>query len=136
MSELTWTSAVSMASTAVKAGAEAERNVAVVVLDATGTELAVLRHHDAYLSGPAIARAKAFTALNFRTPTAAMAERLGSIEYAMQISMADPRLAIIKGGVPLRADGVIVGAIGVSGASGDEDAEFAQRAAESAGFSS
>jgi glc operon protein GlcG len=121
--------------TATRLAAEAHRvadglgvHVSVVLLDAGGNDLLVSRHEQAYLSSPAIARRKAFTALNFRQPTHDMAERLGSIEYAAQITLAEPRLAIIKGGVPVLADGRVVGGLGVSGGSGDQDLEIAETA--------
>lgn len=90
---------------------------------------------DAYLSVLEIARRKAFTAVNFGRPTAEMAERLGEAPYQALLSLADPRLTFLRGGVPLRAGDRVVGAIGVSGASAAEDERYALHAASESRFS-
>lgn len=117
-----------------RAAAEADgRAVGVVVVDATGNAVLEQRMDGAYLSVLKIARGKAFTALNFGRPTAEMAERLGDASYQALLSLADGRLTFLRGGIPLRIHDVIVGAIGISGASAHEDETYAQRAAEALG---
>ena len=91
--------------------------IAVVVVDVAGNAVAMQTMDSAYLTAPELARRKAFTACNFRTPTHAMAERVQPIEYQLQVTLADPRLSFIKGGLPLPEGG----GIGVSGGSGDQD---------------
>lgn len=123
---LTLEAALRVAAAAMEAAASANRHVAVAVVDDGGHDLVIQRDHVAYLSAIPIARAKAFTAINFRQPTHEMAERLGSIDYAVQVSQADPRLAFVKGGLPIVVDDVVIGAVGVSGATADEDLHFAR----------
>lgn len=125
--------AVRLADAALAAAAGSGRHVAAVIVDSGGHDLVVHRDHEAFPSAVPIARAKAFTAVNFGRPTHEMAEQLGSIEYALQIAQADPRLAFLKGGLPVVVDDVVVGAIGVSGASADDDLAFARRALDALG---
>ncbi|GAA1780021.1 heme-binding protein [Pseudarthrobacter sulfonivorans] len=114
-----------------KAVAAAKRlgvRVGAVVVDASGLVLAVRRQADSYPSTVEIARSKAFTAANFGVDTHEMAERLGSVEYAVHVTQAQPGLLFVKGGCALEIGGVLVGGIGVSGASAAQDLECAQAA--------
>jgi uncharacterized protein GlcG (DUF336 family) len=120
--------AAALARSALDSASAWDARVGVVVLDQGGHLLCAMRHADAYFSAIPLAQAKAFTALNFRRPSHEMAERLGSIGYAVQISHADPRLAFLKGGLPLTRADRVVGAIGVSGGSADQDLDCCQHA--------
>ncbi len=128
MTPLSIDQAESLVRAAARVAEEHDIRVAIVLLDASGHVLVTRRHHDAYFSAPTIAHAKAFTAVNFRVPTHAMAERLGSIDYAIQISQVDTRLTFIKGGLPIARDGQVIGAIGISGGSADQDLVCCQAA--------
>lgn len=130
--ELTHRTATEVVRRALELADEQGLKVGVVVVDAAGHDIASGRHHASYLSTLEIAKGKAFTAANFRVPTHQMAERLGSIDYALQISLADRRLAFIKGGVPVQMHGEVVGAVGVSGGSADQDLEIGLRVVEDA----
>lgn len=99
--------------------------VAVVVLDASFTEAAVLRLDGAFPSTVAVARAKAHTSLNFGQPSSKMAEAVTPENKAALVSV-DPRMMIVGGAVPLRADADLVGALGVSGASEADDSALAE----------
>lgn len=122
------------ANAAVEAGIaharEAQVKVSVVVLDRTMTPVSLQRMDGSYPSSVDVARAKAHTALNFGAPTAALAERIVPVNQAA-LQTVVPQLMFVAGGVPVRADGELVGAVGVSGASADQDRECAE-AAESA----
>jgi glc operon protein GlcG len=134
MSGLTLGTAVALAAEAAAAAAEEGVALGVVIMDAGGNVLLAQRHEDAYLTVLQIAERKAFTAVNFRSPTHVMMERLGTLEYAVHIAQADGRLAFIKGGVPLYAEGRLIGAIAASGGSGDQDLSCVLRAAEVVGL--
>lgn len=101
--------------TATGAGAA----VAVVVTDPGGAVVTMQRMDGAYTSAEVIATKKAFTAANFRTATHRMADRLG--ERQLLIMATDPRLTFLVGGLPVQRDGAMIGAIGVSGGTGDQD---------------
>ena len=67
-----------------------------------------------------IAVAKANTALAFQAATADLAQRVKP-ENKIAIGQLAQRIAFLGGGVPILRDGAIVGAIGVSGGTEDED---------------
>jgi len=46
----------------------------------------------------------------------------------------DPRIVVYAGGVPLFADGALVGGVGASGGTAEQDEECVAAAAEAAGF--
>ena len=96
--------------------------VAATIVDDGGHIVATHRMDGAYLSAVTIANTKAFSAVNFRVPTAAMAERLSDMDYQALICLADTRLTFLGGGVPLADEsGTVIGAIGVSGGSAQQD---------------
>ena len=103
--------------------------IAAVVLDSGGHLVAAQRMDGAYLSAITIAERKSFTAVNFRTTTAAMRERLSQVEYQIQIQATDTRLAFLPGGVPITdADGSCIGGLGISGGSGAQDVAICEAA--------
>lgn len=70
---------------------------------------------------------KAFTAAVFRTPTHVLEQALqGAPASALASFMAQPHATLAPGGCPLVVDGVIVGAVGASGGSPEEDQRVAE----------
>ena len=116
------------------AGEEAAResgqpqNIAVV--DAGGNLVSHIRMDGAWIGSVDIAINKAFTARAFDLPTADLAaeSKPGGQYYGIQESN-DGRVMIIAGGVPLKRDGEVVGAVGVSGGDGEQDTTVAEAAA-------
>ena len=110
--------------------AEARRlqvRVSVSIVDASG-QLIHLAHMD---GAPApsrdIAHDKAWTAAGFGLATSAWEARLANMSASVRTGLTQrPRLALFGGGVPVRVDGATVGAIGVSGASAEQDEQCAQ----------
>lgn len=129
-SSLNLSVALQAADSARSTAAELGAKVALVIVDPSGTRVLMEKMDGAYLSAEAIASKKAFTAANFRVATDAMAERLGSIDYQNLVSSTDPRLTFLKGGLPLEVEGVMIGAIGVSGGTGDQDLACCRAAAD------
>lgn len=108
---------------------------AVAVVDAFGNDLAVAREATASSFTAAVARAKARTAARFGRPTgdlAALAERFPEV-LAIAGDDAGFRPVTLDGGVPLLRDGVVVGAIGVSGGMPDADRRCADAGAAALG---
>ncbi|HJQ94250.1 MAG TPA: heme-binding protein [Acidimicrobiia bacterium] len=95
--------------------------VAIVLVGLDGKPVLMQRMDDAYFSAEVIASKKAFTAVNFGVATHVMAERLGTLEYQSLVTAADDRLTFLTGGLPLTTEGLLIGAIGVSGGTGDQD---------------
>lgn len=115
--------------TAQAAAAERNLRVVVAIVDRGGNLLGLLRHPDAFLTSTEIAVAKAFTAANFGESTADLAERLPA-ETRFEIGRVDPRLVFIRGGLSISRGARIVGGLGVSGATSQQDEEVAASALE------
>jgi uncharacterized protein GlcG (DUF336 family) len=73
----------------------------------------------------AVAQAKARSAALYRTATSVSEERLTGGRTAL---LALEGMVPVAGGVPIIIDGLVVGAIGVSGASSAQDDEVARAA--------
>jgi uncharacterized protein GlcG (DUF336 family) len=104
------------------------QNIAVV--DAGGNLVSHIRMDGAWIGSVDIAINKAFTARAFDLPTAELAENSqpGGQFYGIQESNKG-KIMIFAGGIPLERDGEIVGAVGVSGGDGEQDATVAEAAA-------
>ncbi|MCB2129522.1 MAG: heme-binding protein [Rhodobacteraceae bacterium] len=110
------------------AKAEATNNrwsVSVAVVDAGGHLLAFERMDGVAPSTSRIAREKARTSATFRAPTAALEDKIADRAAMLVLPGAAP----LKGGVPLVADGNVVGAVGVSGLAPQQDHQVAEAAA-------
>ncbi|SEI48260.1 Uncharacterized conserved protein GlcG, DUF336 family [Azotobacter beijerinckii] len=114
---------------ALDKAAELSVRVSVSVVDAAG-HLIHLAHMDgATLQSRDIALNKALTAVGFGFSTSAWEARLESRSAAVRQGLPlQPRIALFGGGEPFLQHGVAVGAIGVSGASEQEDVLCARAA--------
>lgn len=103
--------------------------MSVAVVDAGDQLVAFARMDGADLVGVRLAQDKAYTALVNRMPTRDLAPLVQpGAEFYGYDSLAARRMIVFAGGMPLERDGILVGAIGVSGGSAEED----QRAVEAA----
>ena len=103
--------------------------LSVAVVDAGDQLVAFARMDGADLVSIELARDKAFSALMNRMPTRDLAPVVQpGTEFYGYDSLAGGRMVVFAGGMPLERDGVLVGAVGVSGGSSEED----QRAADAA----
>ena len=73
-----------------------------------------------------IAVRKARTAVYFQSPTKSLEEEVSGGRTAL---LPIDGFMPLEGGIPLISDGVMVGAIGVSGVTGSQDAQCAQAGA-------
>jgi len=102
--------------------------VAIAVVDPCGHALAFLRGDGAPLRASRIAMMKAYTASRFGCSTAALPERLALAGRPLA-EYGDPRFTALAGGIPVSApSGRLIGAVGVSGRSPEEDHELAEAA--------
>jgi len=94
----------------------------IAVVDAGGNLVSHVRMDGAWIGSIDISINKAFTARAFDISTAQLSENSqpGQQFYGIQNSNHG-RIMIFAGGVPLRRDGSVVGAVGVSGGSGNQD---------------
>jgi uncharacterized protein GlcG (DUF336 family) len=95
----------------------------ITIIDDGGTILFVERIDDAQIGSYEVSMQKAQTALKFRRPTKAFEDLVNGGRPAVAKL---PGVLPIEGGVPLMADGKVIGAIGVSGGASSQDAQVAQ----------
>jgi uncharacterized protein GlcG (DUF336 family) len=81
---------------------------------------------DAALTSIGVSQAKARTAARFRRPTSAFDSTLTAGRSAL---LALPGMLPVAGGVPIVVAGRVVGAVGVSGVTSQQDAQVAQAGA-------
>jgi len=104
-------------------------NIAVVC--AGGHLLAFERMPDAWLGSVDIAIKKAWTARAFDIETKALGELSQSGDQFFGIHASnDGKVMIFAGGLPIKQDGKVIGAIGVSGGLGKQDQAVAEAGAE------
>jgi uncharacterized protein GlcG (DUF336 family) len=118
---LTPETALELAQATLKACREKGYQVAVAVVDRSGTPQVMLRDRYAGAHTPSTAARKAWTATSFRTNTLALAEETQAGKAQSGVRFVDGAL-MLGGGVLVEAGGSLVGAVGVSGApSGEQD---------------
>lgn len=113
------------------------RPMAVAVLDANGDLVAFAREDGASMFRFDIARAKAWGAVGMGVASRALAERAqGNPNFFVSLSAtAQGRFLPQTGAVVIKnAQGAVVGAVGASGGSGDEDEEICVAGVHAAGL--
>lgn len=111
---------------AAAAEAEAVKNnwaMVITVVDDGGNLLYLERMDGAQLGSIDVSQRKARTALRFRRPSKDFEDALAAGRLGI-ISIGD--VAAVQGGLPVMLDGKAIGAIGVSGAKSDQDAQCAK----------
>jgi uncharacterized protein GlcG (DUF336 family) len=118
---------------AAAATAEGKKNgwtVAVAIVDPDGELVFFERIDNTQAGSIGVAQDKARTAARFKRPTKAFEDALvGGRQAILGLAGVTP----IEGGLPLLVDGKIIGAIGVSGATSQQDGICAQAGADSLG---
>lgn len=117
----------------VMAAAEAEMKknnwaMSIAILDAGGHLVLLQRSDGSQFIGPEVAIDKAFSAVAYKRPGKAFQDRLatgGAEIRILRLKGASP----IEGGDPIVAEGKIVGAIGVSGGTGEQDGQVSRAGA-------
>ena len=103
----------------------------IAVADAGGNLIAHVRMDGAWMGSIDISIKKAWTSRAFDISTKELSAltQPGQDFYGLHASN-DGKVMIFAGGVPLKRDGAVVGAVGVSGGSGKQDHEVAEAAAK------
>jgi uncharacterized protein GlcG (DUF336 family) len=106
----------------------------IAVTDVGGNLIAHVRMDDAWLGSIDISINKAFTSRAFDISTKDLANNSqpGQQFYGIHVSNGG-RVMIFAGGIPLRRAGKVVGAVGVSGGSGEQDQAVAEAGAKAFG---
>jgi uncharacterized protein GlcG (DUF336 family) len=102
----------------------------IAVVDDSAQLKAFLRMDGALLASVTVSQSKAVTAVGFGLATDQWYSAIENDPPLLHGVTAIPNFMMIGGGVPLVGDGVIVGAVGVSGGSYQQDTEVAQAGAE------
>lgn len=123
---------------AVRAHAEAEDlRLSAAVVDERGIDVALARMDAATWLTAGVARTKAMTAAWFRRPSGDLAALRTAHPEVFRIAgrQLPSEPTDLPGGLPVYdAEGVLLGAIGVSGASPEEDVAAARAAIEATGL--
>ena len=110
------------------AEAEAKKNnwsMTIVILDSGCNPVMMQKGDGAQIAAPQVAHDKAYTACAYKRPTKALQDALakGAADWRY---LTFPRMIAADGGHPIVVDGKIIGAIGVSGATGPDDSRVGQ----------
>ena len=102
----------------------------IAVVDEGGNLVSHVRMDNAWIGSIDISINKAFTARAFDLSTKELGKNSQSGDQFFGIHVSNHgRIMIFAGGVPLKLNGKVVGAIGVSGGSGDQDHAVAEAGA-------
>ena len=113
-------------------GAEEEASnigvqMVISVLDEGGNLIATHRMDDAWLASIDIAQNKAWTSVALKMPTSNLEEAtVPNAELYGLNTTIQGRIVVFGGGFPLEVDGKVVGAVGVSGSSVENDVKVAE----------
>lgn len=115
---------------AEKEAAKIGQPMNIAVVDHGGNLVAHVRMDNAWIGSIDISINKAFTARAFDLPTKDLAKESQPGKQFFGIHETNRgRIVIFAGGIPLKRDGKVVGAIGVSGGTGEQDQAVAEAGA-------
>jgi uncharacterized protein GlcG (DUF336 family) len=119
-----------MIAAAEKKAAEIGQPMNIAVVDEGANLIAHVRMDGAWIGSIDISINKAYTSRAFDISTKDLAQhsQSGGQFFGIHVSNCG-RIMIFAGGIPLKRDGKIVGAIGVSGGSGQQDHAVAEAGA-------
>ena len=127
---ITLAQAKTIIAAAEKKAAEIQQPMNIAVVDAGGNLVAHVRMDGAWLGSIDISINKAFTSRAFDITTKDLGENSQPGQQFFGIHASNHgRIMIFAGGIPLKKDGRVVGAIGVSGGSGVQDHSVAEAGA-------
>lgn len=107
------------------------KNVNIHIVDDGGHPVLFARMNQARPASSYTAMTKAVAAATLRNPTGPFKSPAGEVDALLNFSLQHAansgggRMTSLYGGVPIVVDGQVIGAVGVGGATGQEDAEIA-----------
>ena len=115
---------------------ELGKALSVAVVDYGGYAVAVQRMDGARPMTPSIALAKAYSAAVMQRPTAMLKAWSESdpVFFSQVARMGHQPIVATLGGYTLKRDGQILGGVGISGGSAEEDEQIVRAVVEAAGF--
>ena len=117
------------------AAAEAEANknnwnMVIAVVDSGGHLMLLQRLDNTQFGSINIAREKAQAAAAFRRPTKAWQDLIAQGGVHLRLLNLTGDAGVLEGAVPIVVDGKVIGGIGASGGSSQQDAQFSQAGAD------
>ncbi|MDJ0366785.1 heme-binding protein [Hymenobacter sp. H14-R3] len=125
---LTLAAALELAARARAKAATLNQQVSVAVVDASGQTILLTQGDGVGPHNTEAARRKAYTALSTKTPTLLLGRNARANPDTQNLANL-PELLLLGGGVPLRYQGQVIGAVGVAGGGGAENDDLIGRAA-------
>jgi uncharacterized protein GlcG (DUF336 family) len=112
---------------ATKKAEEIKQPMCIAVADAGGNLLAFERMENAWMGSIDISQKKAWTSRAFDIETGQLAahSQSGGQFFGIHASN-DGKVMIFAGGIPIKQDDKVIGSIGVSGGSGEQDHSVAE----------
>ena len=126
--------ALAIVSAAVEKGRQSHCRMNAAVVDAGGNLLAFLRADGAFLHSIAIAQDKAYTAAGFGLSTSDLHEAVKEPAVLREGIARRDRLVLFGGGYPIIVDGEVVGGVGCSGGSEEQDSICAKAGLQAVGL--
>lgn len=127
MNELTLADATGMIEAAEAKSDEIEVPMCIAVVDGGANLIGFHRVDDALLASISIAQNKAYSSVALKMPTEEIGEAAQPGEPLYGIGTTNEgRIVTFGGGFPIESDGSVIGAIGVSGGSPEEDMTVAR----------
>jgi glc operon protein GlcG len=116
-----------VAASAEKHARENKWNVCIAIVDDGGHLIYFQRMDGTQTGSILVAQRKAQTAIGFKRPSKTFEDGIAGGRNAL---LALPSATPLEGGIPLAADGEMIGAIGVSGVTSQQDGQIAQAGAD------
>jgi uncharacterized protein GlcG (DUF336 family) len=98
--------------------------VAIVILDSGGQMVMMQRLDNTQWGSVDIAKEKARSAVALRRPTKALQD--GVAQGGANLRLLSTGFSVLEGGIPIVHEGKVIGSIGVSGVTSQQDAQTAQ----------
>ncbi|PJE55445.1 MULTISPECIES: GlcG/HbpS family heme-binding protein [unclassified Marinomonas] len=129
--DLTTQTALHLCRVAIDKAEQLGINICITIVCSSGRSLASVAMNNAPLLSQAISHKKAFTAVSFGIPTKEWQTRLAERNNTLLALQSEPDFTFLGGGIPISHQGSVVGAIGVSGGSEQQDIDCATTAINS-----
>lgn len=131
--DIQYKSAKAIIDSAITIANEWEVSISVAIVDGHGDLMAFGRMDDALLVTISVAEGKAYTSVRERKATAELKLWVESTGKDMSY-WPDKKMTCMGGGLPIRTDGKVIGGIGVSGLSEEDDEKLGFEALKRNGF--
>ncbi|WP_137169949.1 heme-binding protein [Marinomonas sp. FW-1] len=125
---LTTQSALLLCCAAVDQAEQLGINICITIVCSSGRVLANVAMNHSPLLSQAIAHKKALTAVSFGIPTKDWQSKLAERNNTLLALQSEPDFTYLGGGLPIFLDNCLVGAIGISGGSEQQDIDCANAA--------